>query len=359
MTLHAAILAGGSGTRFWPASTRDCPKQMLPLTGGEALLRESVLRLEGLVELANTLVITAARHVDVVRQLLPELPPENVIGEPRARNTAAACALATWIVHEKDPDATLTVLPADHVIDPPAELRADLAAASERAQSADVLLTLGLEPTRPATGYGWIRLGEPTAEPAGKPVHRVDRFLEKPDLATAEELLEVGGHVWNLGMFVWRTSVFLDELRTHLPQVATPLEGIGAKLRSADGPAALAAAFDAALGISVDYGVFERSQRVECLPCSFRWDDLGSFAAVARHLPVDEHGNAGVGDRVALEASDCITWSSDGGLTALLGVSGLIVVHTERVTLVAPRERAEDIRDLVAQLPIDGLESFA
>jgi mannose-1-phosphate guanylyltransferase len=332
---------------------------MLPLTGGAALLREAVLRLDGLVAPANTLVITAARHVAAVRELLPELPPQNIVGEPRARNTAAACALATWIVHDRDPDATLAILPADHVIDPAESLRADLAAAALRAQDADVLLTLGLTPTRPATGYGWIRLGEAVAEPAGKAVHKVDRFLEKPDRETAEQLLVSRGHVWNLGMFVWRTSVFLRELATHLPQVATPFEGLGAKLRGPDGQTALTEAFDGALGISVDYGVFERSACVECIPCQFKWDDLGSFAAVARHLPTDEHGNVGIGARIAEDAQDCIVWSGDDGLTALLGVRGLIVVHTESVTLVAPRERAEDIRDIVARLPGTALEKFA
>lgn len=360
MTLHAAVLAGGSGTRLWPAGTRALPKQFLPLLGDAPLLVQAVRRLDGLVPPERTLVITAAQHVDVVRELLPELPAANVFGEPSARNTAAACGLASHVVELRDPGATLAVLPADHVVEPAERLRDDLAAASERAAGAGSLLTLGLEPTRPATGYGWIRLGEVRA-PAGKGrrVHAVERFLEKPDRATAQRLLEAGGHVWNLGMFVWRADRFLEELALHLPQVAAPLAREAHALDGGGRAAALECAYRDALSISVDYGVFERSAHVECVPCDFAWDDLGSFEAVARHLAPDALGNRGVGAHLTLDAEDNVTWSHEGGLTALLGVHDLVVVHTPSVTLVAPRARAEEVRRLVAELGRKGLEEFA
>ena len=359
MKLFAAILAGGSGTRFWPASTRAVPKQMLPLTGGEPLLRETFLRLDGLVDPARVAIVTAARHANAVRELLPELPPENVLGEPRPRNTAAACALAAHWARRQDPDATLLTLPSDHVVEPKEDHRSVLAAEAARADATGNLLTLGLTPVRPAVEYGWIRVGEHVATEGGHAIHRVDAFVEKPDLETAELYLAQGGHLWHLGMFAWRVDVVLEEFERHLPQVAGPLAGAAQSLGSAGQQQALEEAFDACSSISVDYGILERSERVECIPCSFRWDDLGSFAAVARHLTAGGDGIVSVGDIVCLDAKDCTTWAEDGRLVALLGVRDLIVVHAHGVTLVAPRSRAEDVRKLVDRLPDFDLGRFA
>jgi mannose-1-phosphate guanylyltransferase len=359
MALHAAILAGGSGTRFWPASTRAVPKQMLALTGGEPLLRETVARLGGLVPPERTLIVTSASQVEAARAMLPELPPQNVLGEPQARNTAAACALAAWACRLQDDDPTLITLPSDHVIAPAEDLRDSLAAAAARVEETDGLLTLGLIPTRPATGYGWIELGDEAATVDGHRVHGVRRFVEKPDRAKAEALLAAGGHLWNLGMFAWKAEAFLRELATHLPQVAEPLAAVAPALGTPGQADALAAAYDRAMGISVDYGVLERTERLECLPCSFHWDDLGSFAALMRHLEADADGNVGSGARLLVETADCTTWANDGELTALLGVEDLIVVHAGRVTMVAPRGRAEEVRRLVDGLGAAGLEDFA
>jgi len=359
MTPFAAILAGGSGTRFWPASTLDVPKQMLPLTGGEPLLRETVARLEGLVPPEQTLVVTAERYADQVRALLPELPPDNVLGEPRPRNTAAACALAAHFVDRRDPDAVLLTLPSDHVAEPAEALREALAAGATRAAESGHLLTLGLEPDRPATGYGWIQLGEKLAASAGHPVHRVARFVEKPDRAEAEVLLARGGHLWNLGMFAWRPRVLIDELARHLPQVAEPMAAAAPHLGGPGQAAALASAFDDCLSISVDYGILEKSALVECLPCRFKWDDLGSFAALRRHLEPDAKGNVSVGAVLAMDAQGCTTWADSEHLVALLGVEDLIVVHAHGATLVAPRSRAEDVKRLVALLDENGLAAFA
>lgn len=366
MTPYAAILAGGSGTRFWPASTRRLPKQLLPLTGGAPLLRETVDRLAGLVPPERTLVVTAERHAERARELLPELPAGHVLGEPVARNTAAACALAAHWVHARDPDGCVLTLPADHVVTPADDLRGALGAAAARARDAETLVTLGLRPTFAATGYGWIEIGEEVAQPDGRAVHTVASFVEKPDRGRAELFLARGTHLWNLGMFAWRARAFLDELEQRLPEVACPLAGVADALAADAGPdaaaaltEALARAFDAAASISVDHGVLERSERVEVLPCSFEWDDLGSFGALARHVERDEHGNAAVGDLLALDAQECIAWAEDGRLTALLGVNDLIVVHANGVTLVAPRHRAEEVKRLVAELGARDLEEFA
>ncbi len=352
--IFAALLAGGSGKRFWPASIRDLPKQMLPLTGAVPLVRASLDRLDGLVATNQRLVVTAERHVQPVRDLLADMPGAEVLGEPRARNTAAACALAARWAVERDPDAVLVTLPADHHIEPESALRAALGAAADRAASARTLVTLGLEPTRPATGFGWIRLGERQATLADHVAHTVDRFTEKPDLDAAERMLAEGSYRWNLGMFAWRADVFLEELALHAPNVSGPL--LGVDLQSAP---ELAAAFDAVQSISVDHAVLEHSKRVDCVPCAFEWDDLGSFAALARHLPRDEHGNTAVGRLLALESTGCVAWADDQRLTALLGVEDLLVVHANGVTMVAPRDRAEEVRNLVDALGPAGLEDFS
>ncbi len=358
MNIHAAVLAGGSGTRFWPAGTLDVPKQMLPLTGGEPLICETVARLRGLVTPERTFVVTGARYADRVRTLLPQLPRDNVLGEPRPRNTAAACALAAHRALRDDADAVMVVLPSDHVIAPDDELRAQLLTACERANAARTLVTLGLTPRFAATGYGWIETGAAAAPGAGGEVRAVTRFTEKPDRETAEAFLAGGGHLWNLGLFAWRADVLLEEIARHQPGVAAPLAAAAPALGTADEPAALAAAFDACTSISIDHGVLEHSTRIECLPCGFEWDDLGAFPALLRHLPTDADGNAAVGPLLALDARGCVAFSEDGDMTALLGVSDLIVVHANGVTLVAPLTRAEDVRRLVAELAARGLERF-
>jgi mannose-1-phosphate guanylyltransferase len=357
-SLHAAVLAGGSGTRFWPASTRDVPKQMLPLTGAEPLLVETVARLKGLIPIERVLVVTGARYADQVRALLPELPAENVLAEPRPRNTAAACGLAAHRVLQDDPDAVLVTLPSDHVISPDAELRRVLAAAGSRADAARSLVTLGLTPRYAATGYGWIETGDEVAQVDRCAVRAVARFTEKPDRPTAQSFLSGGRHLWNLGMFAWRADVLLEELARHQPGVAGPLAAAAPSLGTPQEVAALDAAFDACTSISIDHGVLEHSERVECVPCGFGWDDLGAFPALLRHLPRDAGGNVAVGSLLAIDATGCVTWTDGGGLTALLGVDDLIVVRAHGVTLVAPLDRAEDVKQLVAELEARGLEDF-
>jgi mannose-1-phosphate guanylyltransferase len=349
--LFAAVLAGGSGTRFWPASTVRVPKQFLRLTGRAPMLREAVERLLPMVPAERIAVVTAAATRDDVLRVLPELPAANVLGEPRGRNTAAACALAARWAAERSRDAVLVVTPSDHLTEPAEAFRAALTTAAERAAGGPRLLTLGLRPAYAATGYGWIQLGPKAEDRPGGAVHSVVRFVEKPDRARAEAFLAGGEHLWNLGVFAWRPQVFLDALAAHLPVTAQALAG-------ASSPAALAAAYDAIPSISVDHAVLEKHGTVECVPCSFAWDDLGSFAAVARHLAADAAGNASIGPLLALESKGCLAWADDGRMTALLGVDDLIVVHANGVTLVLPKSRAEEVRKLVDALGPAGLERF-
>lgn len=350
MTLHIAILAGGSGTRFWPASTRGLPKQFLPLANGVPLLRATYDRVAPLAPPARIAVVTAASTADAVRKLLPEIPAANVIGEPVARNTAAACAVAAHWAKARDTEAVVVTVPADHLVSPAEDLRAKLSAAAAHANAARSLVTLGLQPRYAATGFGWIRLAHEIGHVGGHVVHRVGSFVEKPDHKRAETFLAAGGHLWNLGIFAWRADAFLAEVARLLPEVAR---------HAATAAESMERAYDGMPAVSVDSGVLEHAADVDCLPCAFEWDDVGSFAALARHLPHDAHGNAAAGPLVAIDSSNCVAWAEDGHMTALLGVKDVVVVHAHGATLVVHRSRAEEVRRIVEHLGPAGLDRFA
>jgi mannose-1-phosphate guanylyltransferase len=260
--LFAVILAGGSGTRFWPASRAARPKQFLPIVGGRPMIEETRERLRGLVADEDVLVVTAAEQVELVREALPDLPPENVVAEPEARNTAAAVALSALVVARRDPSAVQIVLPADHVIEPAASFRRTLAAAAEAASSEDCLVTLGIQPDHPATGYGYIEVGAALGERDGIPVREVARFVEKPDLETAVEFLASGRFLWNAGIFVWSTPAILAALARHAPDVHEPL--------AAAGESELARAYARVPRRPIDVAVLEKADNVRCLPLRMR-----------------------------------------------------------------------------------------
>ncbi len=349
MALHAAILAGGSGTRFWPLSTEDRPKHLLRLTGPRTMLEETAARLRGLVPPSRTLVVTAGRHAAEIRRLLPRLPRGAVLAEPRPRSTAAAITLAAARVLSRDRDGVLVVLSADHAIGDAPAFRGTMGAAAERALVAGTLLLVGVPPDRPATGYGYLLPGAARGAVEGREVRAVRRFTEKPDLATARRWLRGGRHLWNAGLFAWRADAFLEEVRLHVPDLHGALVASGAAARG--GPA-LARAYDRSPAVSVDRGVLEKSRRVECVAADFPWDDVGSFAALARHLPADGAGNRARGALLALDAAGNLAVAPAGHRTALLGVEGLAVVTVAGVTLVCPLDRSEEVRRLVeAALP--------
>lgn len=349
--LVVAIMAGGSGTRFWPMSRPERPKQFLNLTGERTMLQVTFDRLEGLVPAERVLVLTNAKFADLAREQLPELPPENVIGEPMARDTSGAVALAAALVEKKWPGAVLAILAADHTIEPASRFREVLMGAAEAAAAEGGLYTFGIQPRTAATGYGYLEVGEKLGERRGAGVHKLAAFREKPDQATAETFLKSGKHLWNSGMFVWRTKDILAEIETHLPAHYAAMKGAAAAWGTADFDEALKAAFEPLPKVSIDFGVMEKAADVRCAVADFDWNDVGGWVALEQVLPKDAVGNWTQTDLLSLDATGNIVVSEQNGHKVVcIGVNDLIVVTTPNATLVCRKADAERIKQAVEAL---------
>jgi mannose-1-phosphate guanylyltransferase len=340
---HVVILAGGIGSRFWPASTPTRPKQLLPLASERPLVADALERARAITGDDRIHVLAGASLVAALRAGLPPLPEASFWKEPRARGTGPVLAWAAYRIHREDPDGVMVSLHADHRIEP-LEAFSDLLRGGVQAASASgLLLTVGIPPDRPETGFGWIRPGDPVEAPPGVSCRRVGAFVEKPDRPTAERYL-AQGLLWNSGIFIWPVARFLEEIRRHSPEIAPHL----ALLDRGDDDAF----FEAVTPISVDEAVLERSGHVGVLAATFQWDDVGSWDALARSRPADDQGNVGEGRMVAVEASRNVVWSDEGPVV-LFGVDDLVVVRAGGVTVVAPRNRSADWKTLLRHLPED------
>jgi len=346
---YVALMAGGSGTRFWPLSRRARPKQILPIAGDEPMIRVTLDRLGGMIPPERVLVATGADQVAGIREVLPEIPAENYLLEPTPRNTAPCLALASATALGRDPLAVMVCLPADHVIRPAEAFRNALTLATKRADQAGTLLTFGIRPTRPATGYGYIRAGEETVPG----VRVVGDFLEKPCPEVARGFLKQGGYRWNSGMFAWRADAFLEQVDVHLPVLAKGIRKIS------EDPACLPRVFPTLPSISVDYGIMEKTDKAEVVDAAFAWDDVGSFEALARLIDKDKAGNHIRGEAVVLSGKGLIIDSGGGRIVGALGVSDLVIVATDDVVMVCSRDRAEDVKLLVGKLTEAGREDLA
>ena len=339
-------MAGGSGERFWPQSRLSRPKHLLPIVGDRPMLTQTLARLEGLVPPERTWILTNGEQAEAVRRICPKLDPEKIVAEPVGRDTAPAVALAALLVRRDGGDGAFAMLPADHVIHDESAFRADLAAAFAAAERSPVIATIGIEPTFPATGYGYIEVG---TERDG--CFAVNRFVEKPDPETARGYLESGGYFWNGGIFVWRPSTILDALAEFRPELHRDCAAIGENLeREMPLPEVLSARYPALEKISIDYAVMEKARNVVMIRSSFDWDDVGSWPAIGRHHPTDAAGNAIRGAAEVEDAADNIVVAEDGHLVGLIGVSGLVVVQTADATLICPKERAQDVKKLVQSI---------
>lgn len=357
--MYAVIMAGGEGTRLWPASRESCPKQFLSILGGDPLVVQTLERLKDLLPPEQILCLINRRHQEVARRLLGALPRENIIVEPRKRDTAPCIGLAAEIVRKRAGDQTIVCLPSDHIIQPAEGLRECLRHADTIVESdPQALYTIGIRPTFPATGYGYILRGEAVKEIDGQTVYEVAGFHEKPSMAVAEAYFDSGDYFWNSGIFFWRTDAILEAIRRRLPELWEGLAQLVPDLDTDRMDAALARVFPRLPRISIDYGILEQADRVHVVEGRFAWDDVGTWRILRGHIAADEHGNIIQGKAFALDSSGTVLYSAGEHLVAVLGVRDLIIIATAEATLVTTRDSAERVRDLVAKLKDQRLDRY-
>jgi mannose-1-phosphate guanylyltransferase len=345
------IMAGGKGERFWPQSRLRRPKQLLPIIGNSPMLNQTVERLSGFVPLENVLVLTNDLQRDAVMEVCPQLKEENVVAEPKGRDTTAAVALASFLVKQRNPEGVFAILPADHIIYDKTSFHSVLESAFLAAERNRVLVTIGIVPTEPATGYGYIQQGEEIEKIEGHSICRVERFVEKPDLETAKRYVDSSEYLWNGGMFIWQVQAIEEALERYVPELFTGFLKIGKMIEEgASLLKALSEIFPSLQKISVDYAIMENADNVVTVPANFDWDDVGEWSAIVRHSEADSKGNVTKGAVMIEEGSSNLVVSSEDHLVALVGVKDLIVVKTKDATLVCHRSDAQKIKHLVEKL---------
>ncbi|MDB5311895.1 MAG: mannose-phosphate guanylyltransferase [Gemmataceae bacterium] len=360
--LHAMIMAGGGGTRFWPRSRDRRPKQFLSFAGDRTLLQETVDRIAAQVPPDRTWVLTADQYRDATAEQLPELPPGHVVGEPARRDTAPCIGLGAALIAREDPDATIVVMPADHVIEPAQEFRRAVHAAEQFATDFPTsLLTFGIRPTYPSDGYGYIRFGEQMATRQGIPLSRVTEFKEKPDPDTAERYVASGEYYWNSGIFVWKPGAVLGELERRKPALHATVMRIAEAWGTPRGPDLFRSEYEKAEKISIDYAVMQeagKAGKVLVMHAPYQWDDVGSWLALERRNPQDKDRNTVQALHCGVKTSGCVIVSDSDHLIGTIGVNDLIIIQNGNSTLVATREKEAEVKKLVDEIKAKGLGRY-
>lgn len=353
MKIFPVIMAGGAGTRFWPLSRKDRPKQFLRLVGEVPLLQATVERLPPLARLDRTFVVCGPEHAAAVRRMIPRLPRANVVIEPCARNTAPCVGLAALHVRAREPRGIMAMLPADHHISRPDAFRVALEAAGAVAEKG-FIATIGIRPERPETGYGYLKVGQklPAAGRARGALapHRVDRFVEKPDVVTAARYLAEGTYLWNSGIFVFRVDVILEEIRRAMPVLGEQLEVIERALDTPGYGRTLKRVFPDCPSISIDFGVMEKSRRIAVVPAELGWSDVGSFSALSEVRRADAEGNVVQGEGLVVEGKENVVIGHGRRPLAVVGLDGVVAVDAGDAILVVRRDRSQDVRKAVEEL---------
>jgi mannose-1-phosphate guanylyltransferase len=352
--LYVLVLSGGAGTRLWPLSRRDRPKQFLQLLGERSLLQDTVDRVGEFVPSERIFVVAPPEHRALVHEQLPDMPADHLVVEPYPRGNAAAIALAMAALAAFDPDAVVAVLPSDHVVGNRAQFRKVLIAATAAAERGH-LVTLGITPERADTGFGYIEAGDKLDIEAPVEVRAVKRFVEKPKREAAEKMVAAGGHYWNAGMFVWRVEEILRAYEKHLPKTAAAISALREAIGSPRYESVLAEVWEETDRTTVDYGIAEKAENVAVVPAAIGWQDVGSWARLAEI--VSKADNWASGDLIAEGASDNYVWSPDK-LVALVGVEGLVVIDTEGALLITTKERSEDVKTVVDRLKREDREDL-
>ncbi len=350
--VYAVIMAGGSGTRFWPKSTKSFPKQFHNLFGEGTMIQNTAERIKEIIPQERILVVTNSSYVSIVQEQLPRVPDENIVGEPVAKNTAPCVAIAAELLYKKDPEAVMVVLPADHHITDPGEFRNILASAIEKAESGDHLVTIGINPSRPETGFGYIH-GNTSQEEviAGKPVNPVRAFTEKPDSITAQKFLESGEYFWNSGMFIWKAETILKEIKSHLPDMHEEVKLASEELYTSNHEVAINDFYHACESISIDYGIMEKAQSVFVVPGEFGWNDVGSWTAVYELADKDKAGNSVQAlNSTFTDSENNLILSGGEKMISVVGLDHIAVVETDDAILICNLEKAQGVKEIVEQL---------
>ncbi len=349
--IYATIMAGGAGTRFWPASRQLKPKQLLKLLGDRSMLQSTVDRLAGFCPAENLLILTNGKLVDAIASQLPDLPRENIIGEPAKRDTAPCVALAAALIAARDPEAIMMVMPADHVITTVDDFQSALSSAAQLVNDDPTrMITFGIKPVYPSESFGYIERGSQSIVGATYPSYSIERFREKPDAETAKAFLEAGTFYWNAGIFVWKVRTIMAAIQKFEPGIATRINRIAAAIGSKNYDAVLQQEFCAIEGTSIDYAVLERYENVCVIEAPFDWDDLGNWTALPAIRGADPDGNTIDAKLLNIASRNCIVYSESGHLIVTLGLEECIIVHTADATLVANRKDESAVRQIAEEL---------
>ncbi|HOM71762.1 MAG TPA: mannose-1-phosphate guanylyltransferase [Armatimonadota bacterium] len=350
-------MAGGSGTRLWPRSRKDRPKQFHSLTSDRSLLQETVARLDPAIDSEHIYIIANKTHVRPIKEQLEWLDDSHIIAEPVAKNTAPAVGIMAVTLYEKDPDAVMLVLPADHFIAKGEDFRRLLGLAESIIREDDFLLTLGIKPTYPETGYGYIEIASEYKEVGDDGIFWVKSFKEKPDAQTAQKYVTSWRYVWNSGMFIWKASAILDRFKKYAPEIYEGLERYRKAIGTPKEAEELAKVYKSFPNISIDYAILEKSERVLVIPADIGWSDIGSWQALYELLSFDQQTNVVAGRHVGIDTYNCLIHGGSK-LIATIGLDNLVIVDTDDVLLIMPRGRSQDIKKLLDKLQKTGKTEY-
>lgn len=343
---HLVIMAGGVGSRFWPMSTADRPKQFIDVLGvGKTLIQLTNERFSGVIPPCNVWVVTNEKYVSVVQEQLPDIPVDHILSEPCRRNTAPCIAYVSWRIKKENPKANIVVSPSDHIVTNPEEFRRVVTNCLKFTAETDAIVTLGMKPTRPETGYGYIQADLSTASARNKEIFRVDQFREKPDLATAIQYTKQSNFFWNAGIFIWSASTIVNAFRIYQPGVARIFENIMDVLGTADEQRVIDEVYPECDNISVDYAIMEKAEEIFVCPADFGWSDLGTWGSLLAQTPHDLYGNAIIGENIQLfDSKNCIIHTTEERKVVVQGLDGYIVAEKDNTLLICKLSEEQRIK---------------